>query len=436
MHPVKNGSPLRAIVAALSLGMSALAACSDYARKTTGPDPDPGPTTVDVAFCNGAQPQWVAFQDGDGVWTRADPAITGQVATFRHAFSSNRAAIATAREFSSGLTALTIQYAAPAELANAGEAAPDLCGVLTDNTVEGSVAGIDTDEVAVVSTGHSTREATTVAEGRAFTLHHVAGPEELIATRLTRADDEVFLTGIILRHGPALPDGATIPVLDFDSPEAVQPVPRALTLVGFGPEGAVSRNGIRTAHSDNVVLFGHPSVTAALRPYPAIPEDRLAPGDVQFLSATTSMTNTSNVVRSVTSYFRAPVARTITFPEPPHAPTVSIASTTPTVRPRARFDSQAAYDRATGISYQELQNTVVSVSMTPAYAAANAGGYDLVVPDLAGVPGFDPRWALHPGNTLIWTSARIGGSLGLMPNVLPADGDTRTIGSDAGFITP
>ena len=105
-------------------------------------------------------------------------------------------------------------------------------------------------------------------------------------------------------------------------------------------------------------------------------------------------------------------------------------------RPRARFDSQAAYEQATAISYQEQQNTVVAVSMTPAYAAANAGGYDLVVPELSGVAGFDPRWALHPGNTLLWTSTRIGGSLGLAPNVLPADGDTRTIGSDAGFITP
>jgi hypothetical protein len=428
----------RVAKAVLALAISMLAACSDYQRNPTSPypDPDPGPTTVDIDFCDGAQPQWVAFQDGDGVWTRAEPVIAGQVATFRHTFNSNRAAIATAREFSSGLTALTIQYAAPAELATTGEASPDLCGTQTDNTVEGTVAGIDTDEVAVVSSGHSTREATTVAEGRAFTLRHVAGPEELIATRLTRADDEVFLTGIILRHGPALPDGATIPVLDFDSPEAVPPVSRGVTLVGLGPEGAVSRNGIRTVHSDDVVLFGHPSATAALRPYRAVPEDRLAPGDVQFLSATTNMTNTSNVVRSVTSYFRVPTTRTLTFPEPPHAPTVSVASTTPTVRPRAHFDSQADYDRATGISYQQLQNTVVSVSMTPAYAAANAGGYVLAVPDLTGVPGFDRRWGLQPGNALMWKSTRIGGTLGISPNVRPVDGDTRTIGTDAGFLTP
>jgi hypothetical protein len=422
----------------LSLGILTLAACSDYQSNPAAPypDPDPTPTTVDVAFCAGSQPRWVAFQDGDGEWSRAQLVAAGQLASFRHTFNSNRGAIATAREFANGLTALTIQYAAPAELAIAGDQRPDLCGLIADHTVLGTVAGIDTNEVVVVSTGRSTREATTLAEGSAFTLRQVGGPEELLATRLTRVDGEVRLTGIILRRGPELPDGATIPVLDFGSAEVIQPTLQIATLAGFGADGAVSRNGVRTAHSENVIIFGDPSVTAAARTYPAVPEDRLAPGELQFLTATTNATNTSNIVRSTTSYFRAPTARTLTFPDLPHAPALSLTATATSVRPRARFDSQPAYDRATAISYQQLQNTVVSVSMTPAYAAVNGGGYDLVVPDLAGVAGFDPRWALHPGNTLIWTSARIGGTLGLAPNVIPADGDTRTIGSDAGFITP
>lgn len=422
----------------LAVAIPTLAACSDYQRDPTSPypDPDPGPTTIDVAFCAGSQPRWMAFQDGDGQWTRAQPTVAGELANFRHTFNSTRGAIATAREFANGLTTLTIQYAAPAELAIAGDARPDLCGLVANDTALGTVAGIDTNEVVAVSTGRSTREATTVAEGGAFTLRQVSGPEELLATRLTRIAGVVQLTGIILRHGPALPDGATIPVLDFGSAEVIRPTSNIVTLVGFGADGAVSRNGIRTAHSENVVIFGDPSVTTAARTYPALPEDRLAPGDLQFITATTNATRVNNIVRSTTTYFRAPIARTLTFPDLPHPPELSVTSTATIVRPRARFDSQAAYDRATAISYQELQNTVVTVSMTPAYATANAGGYDLLVPDLSGVAGFDPRWALHTGSTLIWTSARIGGSLGLLPNVTPAAGDTRTIGADAGFITP
>ena len=420
---------------ALAIGV---AACSDYQRTPAGPDPDPGPhpTTVEVAFCNGAQPQWVAFQDGDGEWTRAQPVVTGQLAIFLRTFNSDRAAIATARDFASGLKAVSIQYGAPAELANVGDARPDLCGVVANNTLLGSVAGIDTNEVAVISTGRSTREATTVAEGSTFTLRQVSGPEELLATRLTRVDQNVFLTGIILRRGPELPDGATIPLLDFDSDEVIHPVERPLTLAGFGPDGAVTRNGVRTAHSENTVIFGNPSVTDAHRPYYAIPENRLEPGDVQFINASTNISATSNVARTAITYFRAPVARTITFPEPPHAPAVNVVATAPTIRLRAHFDSQAAYDRQTGVSFQDLQNTVVAVSMTPAYAALNANGYDLVVPELTGVAGFDPRWSLRTGVALLWTSSRVGGTLGLTPGVVPADGDTRVVGSDAGFITP
>ena len=422
----------------LALAVPLLASCGDYQHDPAAPypNPNPTPTTADVAFCSGAQPQWVAFQDGDGEWMRAEPVVAGSLATFHHTFVSNRASIATVRVFAGGLTALTIQYAAPAELSIAGDPRTDLCALTADDTVLGTVAGIDTDEVAVISTGRSTREATTVAEGRAFTLRQVGGPEEIIATRLTRVGADPVLSGIILRRGPALPDGAVIPVLDFDSPEAVHPLSRALTLVGMGPEGAVSRNGLRTAHSDNVVIFGHPSVTTANRPYLAVPADRLAPEDLQFISATTVVTNTSNVVRSVTSYFRSPVARTLTFPEPPHAPVMSFAATTPTLRPRARFDAQPSYDRVTGISYQQFQNVVVAVSMTPAYAAANATGYDMVVPELTSVAGFDSRWALHDGATVLWTSSRIGGTQGILPNVVPLDGDTRTIGTDAGFISP
>ena len=439
MQPLKALIARRTAIAGFTLALATLAACGDYGSNTsypTAPNPDPTPTTVEVAFCNGAQPQWVAFQDGDGEWTRAQPVVTGQLAIFLHTFNSNRAAVATAREFVSGLKTVAIQYGAPAELAIAGDQRPDLCGVIADDTVIGTVAGIDTNEVAVVSTGRSTREATTVAEGSAFVLRQVGGPQELLATRLTRVDDDVFLTGIILRRGPELADGATLPVLDFDSDEAIHPIERGLTLAGFGPDGAVSRNGIRTAHSDNVIIFGNPSVTAANRPYWAVPVDRLAPTDLQFISANTNVANTSNVQRVSTVYFRNPVARTITFPEAPHAPAVSVVATAPTIRLRARFDSQAAYDRATGVSFQDLQNTVIAVSMTPAYAARNATGYDLVVPELSGVAGFDPRWSLRGGVTLLWTSSRVGGSLGLAPGVVPADGDTRVAGSDAGFITP
>ena len=73
--------------------------------------------------------------------------------------------------------------------------------------------------------------------------------------------------------------------------------------------------------------------------------------------------------------------------------------------------------------------------MTRAYATL-AGGYELVVPDLTSVAEFDPRWTLRSGTRLLWTTARVGGALGLDYNAMPRDGDVTRSGTDAGFVTP
>jgi hypothetical protein len=110
-------------------------------------------------------------------------------------------------------------------------------------------------------------------------------------------------------------------------------------------------------------------------------------------------------------------------------------ATTPTARLRARFPVQADYDRYTSINFQQGQNTVVSLSMTRRYATL-AGGYELVVPELTAVEAFDPRWALHGGAPLLWTTARVGGSFVPNYDATPHEGDVTRAASDAGFITP
>jgi hypothetical protein len=96
---------------------------------------------------------------------------------------------------------------------------------------------------------------------------------------------------------------------------------------------------------------------------------------------------------------------------------------------------QADYDRYTSINFQQGQNTVVSLSMTRRYATL-AGGYELVVPELTAVEAFDPRWALHGGEQLLWTTARVGGSFVPNYDATPHEGDVTRAGRDAGFITP
>jgi hypothetical protein len=71
--------------------------------------------------------------------------------------------------------------------------------------------------------------------------------------------------------------------------------------------------------------------------------------------------------------------------------------------------------------------------MTPAYAAL-AGGYDLDLPDLTGVSGFDLSWALKAG-VINWTATRNGGTLPLARDAKPVDGATRVTSLTQGTIT-
>ena len=77
------------------------------------------------------------------------------------------------------------------------------------------------------------------------------------------------------------------------------------------------------------------------------------------------------------------------------------------------------------MTYDEASSASrVFVAMTPSYAAL-AGGYNLDVPDLRSVPGFDPTWTLIPGHQVAWTAIRIGGTLPRGRNVVAIDGMTR-----------
>jgi len=78
---------------------------------------------------------------------------------------------------------------------------------------------------------------------------------------------------------------------------------------------------------------------------------------------------------------------------------------------RARFVTQAEYDCAAFITYED-GTRFIGVGMTAAYASLS-GGYDLTIPELTGALNFQLGWALQPGGDLFWSASRLGGTLGL-----------------------
>ena len=422
-------------VALIVLALSVAAACSD--STTSPPVIDPGPSTaVDVPFCAGLEPNWVAFQDGDGAWTQAQPIVTGQRVSFHHEFAANRGAVATARVFAHGLTALSIQYGAPAELAIVGDTVPVHCGPELSKTLLGSVAGLGDNELATINASFNARD-NVAPPSTDFQLSNLpAGPQDILATRTTRVPGSDVVTRVIFRRNLDLPDGATLPVIDFNSTEAFAPVLASVTVGGMGPEGASVNTLLRTPNSQAIWSIGTRATNApATRAYLGIPENKLQSADLQILIAQANPT-TAAEIRSASVYFRSPGDRTITLGAPVTAPTLSTVATAPALRLRARFGPQAEYDRQTAVSFQQGDNTIVAVAMTATYASLAGAGYDLVVPDLSAATGFDPAWALRPGVSVFYIVNRTGGTLGLGQNAVPTDGSTTRTGIVFGEFQP
>jgi hypothetical protein len=387
-----------------------------------------------VTFCEAVAPLWLAFQDGDGAWTRAEPALAGGSRVFQHSFASNRGAIATVFQTAQGATGLGVLYGMPEELASAGINSPRFCGPAAVKRIVGTVAGLDGTELAIIRGGSG---SVALAEpGEDFTLDDLTpGPRDILAARETfDAAGGQRLTQFILRRGVDLPDNARLPVLDFDSPEAFAPVLANVTLEGVGPDDAFVETQLRTSNFEGQFSIPIPGASGAFQPYYAFPEAELAAGDLQGLVAT-AYGGTPNASRSVLVYFRSPADRTLAFGPDIIAPSFSTVATTPSLRLRAQFVPQDAYDRETSVFYSDAGHGSVGVAMTAAYAALR-GGYDLVIPDLAGVAGFDQTWSLAPAASLRWSANRMGGTLGLGVDPVPADGAIRRVASATDVITP
>jgi len=239
---------------------------------------------------------------------------------------------------------------------------------------------------------------------------------------------------MILRRGIDLPDGATLPVLDFSAPEAFAPAVPNVTLSGIGNGGAAVSTRLITSTFNSTfgVVTGQDIGTT--RPYVAVPEARLLPGDLQVLFASGHGT-TPNSVRSAGRFFHAVQDYTLALGADVIPPTFSTIATLPTLRLRARFVNQTEYDLRTSVSFQEDSTRLVSVSMTQDYAL-QVGVYDLVIPELTDVAGFQRRWALSQGSSLRWSAVRAGGTLDLGLDVVPFDGATQRAAFISDVLTP
>jgi hypothetical protein len=421
----------------LALLVWLLAACSDATTSVMPPPPPPPPpASVAVAYCAGLEPMWVAFQDGDGAWTRALPTTSNGNVVFQATIASVRGGIATVFQGGVGLTSLQVLFGTPGELESVGVTNPRFCGPATVKSLRGSVAGLDTNEFAIIRGGFEAEAIAYRATGGEFSLQVLPpGPQDILATRVVRTNGIDTIPQMILRRGIDLPDAATLPVLDFRTAEAFAPQVANVSLSGIGVGGAAISTRLITSTFNSTFGIVTGQDIGTTKAYYAVPEARLLPGDLQELFAS-GHGATPNSLRSAGRFFHAVQDYTLALGADVVPPTFSTIATLPTLRLRARFVNQSEYGLRTSVTYQEDSTRLVSVSMTQDYALQASGVYDLVIPELTEVAGFQPRWALSQGSALRWSAVRAGGTLDLGFDVVPFDGATRRTAFVSDVLTP
>jgi hypothetical protein len=218
-----------------------------------------------------------------------------------------------------------------------------------------------------------------------------------------------------------LPNGAVIPVLDFNAAEAITPVPSSVTLSGLGSEELswfmtyVTAGG--TEELLNAHLFG--SAVSTL-PYAGVPASVQSPGDLHGLFVEVTAPNTLR--RLLTAFHRAENRSVALGPQLP-APTLSVVASSPYLRHRMLLPRQSEYNsEVVGRFVQQATQATSEVAATAGYFAGSPPEWDLTVPDLTAAAGFDPAWGLRPGAATQWEAFATSGSF-LFPLSI-RDGET------------
>jgi hypothetical protein len=184
-----------------------------------------GSVHLDYSACT-VMPIWVAAQDGSGAWTH----LTGTNNVYTFNVTSGKGGYA-AVMLSGGIYTTTVNYFSQAELtgATAAQCVPPPVG----STINGTVAGLNANDVANISMGSG---STVAPYGlSAFQLTNVqSGPQTLVGYRrstTTPGTNDM----VILRPGQNIASGGSLALVDFGSAEAFSPSPGSFTVAGGTP---------------------------------------------------------------------------------------------------------------------------------------------------------------------------------------------------------
>lgn len=387
------------------------------ATATIGLTTTPAPTgsgDVIYRFCNADTPIWLAVQNGSGAWTR----VTGSGGTFAFNITGATGGVAYVQQNGTEFST-SIDYGTKAELVATGVAT---CPTATaGKTVNGSVAGLGTQDQAFISLG----DAATAVSGMSstFQLTGVAdAPRDLVAARMsvtiTATGFASALTKVIIRRNQNPANNATLPVLDFNGPEAINPATGTLAIGNLGTDQSLLANLFVTGNGTGTTALLYVDIGggAASRTYYGVPAANQTSGDLHLLLATALSGDWMNdpvagaTGRTAGVFFSGMGNQSVTLGPVLATPTVSVVSSSPFVRLRTVLPRQTEYNQSFNGQYDQEGSAPRSVVINASAAYQASGNWDFTIPDFAGA-SYDPNWGLRPGVSVLWVAGASGASI-------------------------
>jgi hypothetical protein len=386
---------VRAQAALLSLAIVVASACGS--ADSTGPSEEL--TDVVLNFCS--SPSMVAYQNQGGSWTNV-PLASGP-ASFK---AAAKTLVMVAWQLPGNANPrVDFFFGSGSELQLLG--AHERCGPTTGSkTLLGSVANVDFE-----------RQRASVVMGSAgkfvlgpfptFAITNVpAGPVDLVSTR--RASTEATVSNasadkVIIRRATNLPDGSTMPVLDFAASEALSVASNTVTISGQGGDDLFMENDLITAAQTNAVLQDY-SFFSGSAPLISVPSANLVTGDMHQLTLFALAESNDILFRGAILHYRGAGDKHLSLGPALSSPSVTVAGTTPYVRLRVQLPSQSDYPDFAQFRFTQSEGggKSVSVLITKGYFGGTPASWDVTMPDASAVPGFQSSWMLQNGVATAW----------------------------------
>jgi hypothetical protein len=373
----------RTLLAAATVGI----ACAEV------PTEPVTPTEVTLKFCGA--PAWIAYQDGDGAWTEAKGVATGAKQAYTFTMTSAKGGVALVRRTTCS-TLNVVTYGTAAELAKLYPGKQ--CGTPGGKTIHGSFTGSFAGGYAIVGLGGWYDQI--YGESGKFTLEEVdPGPQDLVASRGNAGSRD----RIIIRRAIDVADNATLPVLDFNSSEAIALDSATLSIQEFGGSGVVTNASV---FSSIYTANGGRGVSSAASAngttwYRGLPASATIAGDIHQIGVLAG--------GRYLDMFVGPLANLAVSLGPVAAtPTVTTLSDGTPKRMRMTVPVQAEYP---GMAFARFETGHrpyfnVTVTMTKAYRGS-ASSWILEVPDFGASSGYDASWSMS-GPLRSWGSEVYG----------------------------